>query len=58
MKTLFLGDFNMAIKNANLNDMMNNFSLENLIKEDTCYKLNTSTCIYLILPSQRRLFMK
>ena len=34
----FIGDFNMTVENSDLNDLMNTFCLENLIKEFACYK--------------------
>ena len=38
--------------------MNNTFCLKNLIKEPTCYKLNTPTFVDLIFTNQKRVFMK
>ena len=48
----------MTAENIELKDLMYTFFLENLIKEPTCCKSDTPTCIDLILTNQKRLFMK
>ena len=45
---LIVGDFNLDEKNPNLTDFINSFSLENVIKERTCFKSDSPTCIDLI----------
>ena len=59
-ENILIGDFNMTvtIENSKMNDLVNTFSLENLIKEPTCYISNIRTCIDLILTNQKRLFLK
>ena len=55
---LLLGDFNMATENSKLQDLMDTFCLENLIKEPTCFKSTVPTTIDLIVINQKSLFMK
>ena len=55
---LLLGDFNVTTKNSKLQDLMNAFCLENLIKEPTCFKSTVPTTIDLIVTNQKSLFMK
>ena len=55
---LLLGDFNMTTENSKLQDLMDAFCLENLIKEPTCFKSTVPTTIDLIVTNQKSLFMK
>ena len=55
---LHLGDFNMTTENSKLQDLMDAFCLENLIKEPTCFKSTVPTTIDLIVTNQKSLFMK
>ena len=55
---LLLGDFNMTTENSKLQDLMDAFCLENLIKESTCFKSTFPTRIDLIVTNQKSLFMK
>ena len=48
-KNLLLGDFNMTTENSKLQDLMDAFCLENLIKEPTCFKSTVPTTIDLIV---------
>ena len=48
---LIVGDFNLDEKSSNLKDFMNSFNLENIVKEPTCFKSDSPTCIDLILTS-------
>ena len=49
-KFLILGDFSVEIKEANMKSFCEDYNLENLIKQPTCYKSpNKPTCIDLIL---------
>ena len=50
MNILSLGDFNVEIEEANMKSFCQNYNLENLIKQPTCYKIpNKPTFIDLIL---------
>ena len=55
---LLLGDFNMTTENSKLQDLMDAFCLESLIKEPTCFKSTGPTAIDLIVTNQKSLFMK
>ena len=55
---LLLGDFNMTTENSKLQDLMDAFCLENLIKKPTCFKSTVPTTIDLIATDQKSLFMK
>ena len=59
-ENILIGDFNMTVtaENSKINELMNNFSLEYLIKEPTCYISNTPICIDLMLIDPKRLFLK
>ena len=46
---LLLGDFNMTTENSKLQDLMDAFSLENLIEEPTCFKSTVPTTIDVIV---------
>ena len=48
---LIVGDFNLDEKNSNLKNFMHSFNLENIVKEPTCFKSDSPTCIDLILTS-------
>ena len=48
----------MTTENSNLQDLMDAFSLENLIKGPTCFKSTVPTTIDLIVTNQKSLFMK
>ena len=55
---LLIGDFNMTTGNSKLQDLMDAFCLDNLIKEPTCFKSTVPTTIDLIVTNQKSLFMK
>ena len=55
---LFLRDFNMTTENSKLQDLMDLFCLENLMKEPNCFKSTFPTAIDLIVTNQKSLFMK
>ena len=55
---LLLGDFNRTTENSKLQDLMDPFCLENLIKEPTCFQSTVPTTIDLIVTNQKGLFMK
>ena len=55
---LLLGDSNMTTENLKLQNLMDAFYLENLIKESTCFKSTVPTTIDLIISNQKSLFMK
>ena len=42
---LLIGDFNMTTENSKLQDLMDAFCFENLIKEPTCFKSTVPTTI-------------
>ena len=46
-----VGDFNLDEKNSHLKNFMHSFDLENIVKEPTCFKSGSPTCIDLILTS-------
>ena len=48
---LIVGDFNLDEKNSILKNFMHSFNLENIVKEPTCFKSDSPTCIDLILTS-------
>ena len=47
----------MTTENSKLQDLMDAFCLENLIKEPTCFKSTVPTKIDLIVTNQKSLFM-
>ena len=51
----FLGDFNMTPEDKNLQNFTDTFSLDNLINEPTCFKVNPH-CIDLILTNRKCYF--
>ena len=56
-KILILGDFNVEIEEVNMKSFCENYDLESLIKQPTCYKNpNKPTCIDLILTNVPRMF--
>ena len=55
---LLLGDFNMTTENSKLQDLMDAFCLENLVKEPTCFRSTVPTTIDVIVTNQKSLFMK
>ena len=56
-KILIFGDFNVEIEEVNIKSFCENYNLESLIKQPTCYKNpNKPTCIDLILTNVPRLF--
>ena len=55
-KTILIGDFNLTVENNNLENFMNAFDLECLIKKPTCFQSSNPRCIDLILPSKKELF--
>ena len=50
---LLLGDFNMTTENSKLQDLMDAFCLENLIKEPICFKSTVPTTIDLVVTNQK-----
>ena len=50
---LLLVDFNMTTENSKLQDLVDVFCLENLIKEPTCFKSIVPTTIDLIVTNQK-----
>ena len=48
----------MTTENSKLQDLMDAFCLENLIKEPTCFKSTAPATIDLIVTNQKSLFMK
>ena len=48
----------MTTENSKLQDLIDTFCLENLIKESTCFKSTVPTTIDLIVTNQKSLFMK
>ena len=48
----------MTTENSKLQDLMDAFCLENLIKEPTCFKSTVPTTIDLLVTNQKSLFMK
>ena len=63
-KCLFIGLYNspaqnenkMTIENKNLEDFMNSFVLQCLIKKPTCFQSKNPSCIDLILTNKKDLF--
>ena len=53
---LLLGDLNMTTENLHLNNLMQIFNLNALIKTPTCYQSHNPTCIDNILTNQKALF--
>ena len=53
-KTMLIGDFNLSINNKSLENFMNTFDLECLIKKPTCFQYSNPTCIDLM--KQERTF--
>ena len=48
----------MTIENSKLQDLMDAFYLQNLIKKPICFKSTVPTTIDLIVTNQKSLFMK
>ena len=48
----------MTVENNNLENLMNTFDLECLIKKPPCFQSSNSRCIYLILTNKKELFKK
>ena len=48
---LIIGDFNLNEANNSLQDFMHDLNLENIVKEPTCFKSDSPSCIDLILTS-------
>ena len=48
-KTILIGDFDLTVENNNLENFMNTFDLECLIKKPTCFQSLKTHCIDLIL---------
>ena len=55
---ILMGDFNATTENHHLKDLLNSFAFDSLIKEPTCFKSTTPTCIDLILTNHKNVFMK
>ena len=55
---VLLRNFNMTTENSKLQDLMDVFCLENLMKEPNCFKSTFPTAIDLIVTNQKSLFMK
>ena len=55
-KTILIGDFNLTVENNNLENFMNTFDLECLIKKPTCFQSSNQRCIDLILTNKKELF--
>ena len=55
-KTILIGDFNLTVENNNLENFMNTFDLECLIKKPTCVRSSNPRCIDLILTNKKELF--
>ena len=54
---IILGDFNVGVEKPHMKPFCENYSLQNLIKQPTCYKNpSRSTCIDLILTNVPRSF--
>ena len=54
-KTIFVRDFNLTVENNNLENFMNTFDLECLIKKPTCFQSSNPRCIDLILTNKKEL---
>ena len=52
---ILIGDFNLCLENAHLEDALENYDLNNLINKPTCYRPNNPTCIDLILTNKKNL---
>ena len=55
-KTMLIRDFNLTINNKSLENVMNTFDLECLIKKPTCFQCSNPTCIDLILTKKKEFF--
>ena len=54
-----LGDFNVGVEESHMKTFCKNYSLQNLIKQPTCYKnISRPTCIDLILKNVPRSFQR
>ena len=51
-----MGDFNLAIENKHLEELLNLFQLKYLISSPTCFQSTNPTCTDLILTNQEDLF--
>ena len=55
-KAILIGDFNLTVENNNLENFMNIFDVECLIKKPTCFQSLNPCCIDLILTNKKELF--
>ena len=55
---MFTGDFNMTETEEQLKEILDLYSLKNLVKEPTCYKSHTPRCIDLVLTNRNRSVQK
>ena len=55
-KTILSGDFNLTVENNDLENFMNTFDLECLMKKPTCFQSSSPRCIDLILTNKKELF--
>ena len=54
---LLLGDFNSEVGENEMYELCEDYNLENLVKEPTCFKnLENPSCIYLILTNKKGSF--
>ena len=51
---LMIGGFNLSEDDDSLDQFMQEFNLENVVKVPTCFKSDSPTCIDLILPSDKK----
>ena len=55
---MLIGDFNMNETEEQLKNVLDLYSLKNLVKEPTCYKSHTPKCIDLVLTNRNRSVQK
>ena len=55
-KTILIGDFNLTVENNHLENFINAFDLECLMKKPTCFQSSNPRCIDLILTNKKELF--
>ena len=53
---ILIGDMNLEESNTNLQNLMNDYNLANLIRQNTCFKSSRGTCIDLILTNKNMSF--
>ena len=55
-RTILIGDFNLTVQNNSLENFMNTFDLQCLMKKPTCFQSSNLRCIQLIFTNTKEFF--